>query len=74
MLLYRYSGSPKQKGTSLSSFRDADLVSDYAKEAMQWAVSEEIIKGSDDSHIMPLAGASRAEMAAILVRFYEGQQ
>lgn len=51
-------------------FSDAFDVSTYAADAMKWAVAEDIVNGSDGK-IFPQANATRAEAAAILVRFVE---
>ena len=37
-LLYRYAGSPKTSGRKLAEFRDNASISDYARQAMEWAV------------------------------------
>ena len=65
-ILYRNSDSPEGKG-DLSKFRDASKVSDWAEPAMKWAVGEGIING-DNGNLLPLDGATRAQIAAILYR------
>ena len=45
-ILYRQAGSPAVTETDLSSFLDASDVSSYAANAVRWAVSEGVIKGS----------------------------
>ena len=45
-MLYRYAGSPKANG-SLNSFSDAASVNSYAANAMQWAVANGIVNGSN---------------------------
>ena len=45
-ILYRQAGSPAVPETDLSSFLDASDVSSYAANAVRWAVSEGVIKGS----------------------------
>lgn len=54
--------------TSLASFKDADMVSAYAVEAMLWAVDRGVIKGSN-GNLNPRGTAIRAEIAAIFVRY-----
>ena len=44
-ILYRREGAPEVE-QDLSAFVDTDQVSSYARAAMQWAVSEGVIKGS----------------------------
>ena len=68
-MMYRYAGSPKANG-SLDSFSDAASVSSYAVNAMQWAVANGIVNGSNGK-LNPQNNATRAEVAAILMRFCE---
>ena len=68
-MLYRYAGSPKADG-KLDSFSDAASVSTYAVNAMQWAVTNGIVNGSNGK-LNPQNNATRAEVAAILMRFCE---
>ena len=68
-MLYRYVGSPKANG-SLDSFSDAASVSSYAVNAMQWAVANGIVNGSNGK-LNPQNNATRAQVAAILMRFCE---
>lgn len=68
-MLWRYAGEPA--GTaSLDGFNDASTVSSYAVTAMRWAVEKGIINGANGS-LNPRNNASRAEVAAILMRFCE---
>ena len=68
-MLYRYAGSPAANG-SLDNFSDAASVSSYAVNAMQWAVANGIVNGSNGK-LNPKNNATRAEVAAILMRFCE---
>ena len=68
-MLYRYAGSPKADG-KLDSFSDAASVSSYAENAMQWAVANGIVNGSNGK-LNPQDNATRAEVAAIFMRFCE---
>ncbi|MCI7209481.1 MAG: S-layer homology domain-containing protein [Butyricicoccus sp.] len=68
-MLYRYAGSPAASG-SLDNFSDASTVSSYAVNAMQWAVANGIVNGSNGK-LNPKNNATRAEVAAILMRFCE---
>lgn len=67
-MLYRYVGSPAVSG-SLDSFPDAANVSDYAADAMRWAVENGIIQGTDGGRLAPGSSARRSEVATILMRF-----
>ena len=68
-MMYRYAGSPKADG-KLDSFSDSASVSSYAADAMQWAVANGIVNGSNGK-LNPQDNATRAEVAAILMRFCE---
>ena len=68
-MMYRYAGSPKADG-KLDSFSDAASVSTYAASAMHWAVANGIVNGSNGK-LNPQNNATRAEVAAILMRFCE---
>ena len=68
-MLYRYAGSPAAS-SSLSDFYDSASVSSYAVNAMQWAVANGIVNGSNGK-LNPKNNATRAEVSAILMRFCE---
>ena len=68
-MMYRYAGSPKADG-KLDSFSDAASVSTYAADAMQWAVANGIVNGLNGK-LNPQNNATRAQVAAILMRFCE---
>ena len=67
-MLWRYAGEPASS-YSLSAFTDADSVSGYAATAMAWAVEHGIITGVTDTTIEPQGTATRAQCAAMLMRF-----
>ena len=66
-ILYRREGAPEVK-QDLSAFVDTDQVSSYAHAAMQWAVSEGVIKG-DGNRLNAKGDATRAEIATMLMRY-----
>lgn len=69
-MLWRSRGEP---GVDfLLTAHDADSISSWAYEAMRWAVSEGIIEGDENGFISPAATATRAQAAAIIMRFIEG--
>ena len=76
-IMMRYAGYKEIKigeSASLSSFADAEKVQNWAKEAMSWAVSVGIISGNKNGDVYTLApqsGATRAQVASILMRFIE---
>ena len=69
VMLYRYAKAQAPKDAVLSSFPDAESVSDWAEEAMAWAVQSGILTGNGAGELNPAGTASRAEVAAILMRF-----
>lgn len=73
-ILYRYAdykGADVSARGSLSAFRDADKVSSYAREVMQWAVGSGLMAGESDNMLAPQTGSSRAVAATLLMRFCE---
>lgn len=69
-MLWRYAGSPVIE-MGLGDYRDCDSVSSWAVRAMAWAVNAGIITGADGGTLAPQGVASRAQVAAILMRFVE---
>ena len=69
-MLWRYAGEPVSS-YSLGGFTDATSVSDYAATAMAWAVESGIITGMTDTTLAPQGTATRAQCAAMLMRFVE---
>ena len=67
VMLYRYAGEPNAGG-SLTGFSDSANVSSWARQAMAWAVSSGIVGGSNGS-LNPQSGATRAEVAQMLMNF-----
>lgn len=56
----------------LAGFADGGEVSNFAKEAMIWAVDSGIIHGMDAQTLAPGAGTTRAQAAVMLYRFFCG--
>ena len=67
-ILYRYVGEPKQVG-SLDKYSDASNVSDYAQNAMLWAVENGIVSGMGNNTLAPQGQATRAQVAQIMMNF-----
>ena len=65
-MLYRYAGSPAAEQEL--NYPDAGQVADYAADAMRWAVENGIITGTSDGTLDPYGPATRAQMAAIVMR------
>ena len=70
-MLYRYAGSPVAGGMAISEFTDSASVSGYATDAVTWALSEGILTGMGDGILAPQGTATRAQAAAMLMRFVE---
>ena len=74
-ILYRYAQYKGYDVTasdgSLSGYTDAGQVSAWAQTAMVWANAKGLITGTGAAVLNPLGNASRAEVAAILMRFVE---
>ena len=71
-MLYRYAGSPAvDAAMGMAGFADVDAVSDWANDAVRWAVQQGLLTGKDGARLDPQGTATRAEVAAILARFIE---
>ena len=68
-MLYRYAKAEGE--TDLSGYEDAASVSPYALPAMKWAVAEKLLTGKTALTLNPQEVATRAETAAILIRYQE---
>ena len=69
-ILYRYMGEPSVSGanSTLSKFNDSGRISSFAKKPVAWAVQNNIISGMADGRVAPTEGASRAQIASIIMR------
>ncbi len=61
-----------QGGMAIREFDDYDSLSEYAREAMAWAVNAGILKGSGN-RLMPAADCTRAQLVTLLYRLESGQ-
>ena len=71
-MLYNYAaykGCDLRAEGDLSQFPDGDSVQEWALPAMAWANGSELINGHDDGTLDPAGNTTRAEAAAILMRF-----
>ncbi len=69
-MLYRAAGSPEVTG-NLDAFTDKAEVSEYAENALIWAVDNGIMNGKGNGILDPANYATRAEMAAMIMRYNE---
>ena len=75
-ILYRYAklkGWDVSKTASLQDFADGADTSAWATRAMEWAYAEKLITGKDGNRLDPQGQATRAEVAAILMRLLESK-
>ncbi|MBE7026078.1 MAG: S-layer homology domain-containing protein [Ruminococcaceae bacterium] len=70
VILYRYAGAPSYVGAGMGIFTDVDKISDYAVDAISWAVEKGIIGGIGDNKLDPKGNATRAQVATMLQRFF----
>ncbi len=71
-ILYRYAayqGYDVSQRADLSGFGDASSISPYAQEALSWAHAQGLVLGFEDGSLRPQGTASRAQIAAVLMRF-----
>ena len=76
VILYRHSGAEAGNEDLLSSYPDGKQVAPYARQAMNWAVSQGLIRGVENGGVTtlsPAATATRAQMATIFLRYLEQQ-
>ena len=72
VILYRYAtyqGYDVSQRADLSGFVDAGTISTYAQEALSWASAQGLVLGFEDDSLRPQGNASRAQIAAVLMRF-----
>ena len=76
-ILYRYAKLKDADVTAkgdLESFPDHDQVKPYARDAFSWAVGAGIIQGDSNGSVATLSprnSATRAQVAAVLMRYLE---
>ena len=71
-IFYRYAqykGYDVTARADLSGYADADQISEYAVEAMQWAVGVKLVNGLTADTLVPKGQATRAQVATMLMRF-----
>lgn len=73
-MLYRYAkicGLDVEATGDMAKFSDSGAVSEYAAEAVKWAIGTGLLSGKGNNCLNPRDGATRAEVATILMRFCE---
>lgn len=71
-ILWRCEGSPKA-GQS-AGFADGNAIDSYAVDAVDWARANGIMNGRTDNIFAPQDGATRAEVATILINYTRREQ
>ena len=66
-MLYRLAGSPSVTGSLTAP--DASSVSSWAKDAMLWAMNLGLVEGDENGAVTPTATATRAQAAALIMRY-----
>ena len=73
LILYRYaqhkSYDVQVDGEPLEGFQDVEKISDWAVEAMAWAVNAKLLSGTGDHLLTPAGTATRAQVAQVLANF-----
>ena len=70
-MLYRFAGTPslaEGSSTVLDAYVDSSEVSQWAADAVAWAVEEGVLTGKPGERLDPSGAASRAEAAVMLAR------
>lgn len=73
-ILYRYAGTKginRSVTEDLSAFTDQTAISNYAVDAVTWAVGSGLINGVENGVLSPRGSATRAQAATILMRLCE---
>lgn len=71
-ILRRYAqhfGAQDGAADALDAFADAGSASDYALDALRWAVTVGLVNGTSATQLSPQGSATRAQIATILMRF-----
>lgn len=78
-LFYLYvqtSGGDVSATADISGFKDADVIASrtaWASDAIAWGVATDIIHGNPDGTYAPLNNSTRANLAVLLMLFFENQ-
>ena len=74
LIIYRFAkmqGYDVTHKADISHFADTDDISDWALDAISWVNKAELVNGTSETTLSPKATATRAQVAAILMRFCE---
>lgn len=70
--LYRYDKAQAPSENHLQAYADVAKISDYAKDAMNWAVGKQIMNGVSETELAPQSTATRGQTAVLLSRYFMG--
>ena len=75
-ILFGYAGGVSGMETAFTTtydatFTDSGEIADWAKAAMYWGYYKAIISGTSETTLSPRSSATRAQLAAILVRYLD---
>lgn len=66
-----FSGKNVSERDDLDDFVDAAEISDWAKDAVSWAVAADLMDGYSDTQLAPAGVVTRAEAAQMMANFFE---
>lgn len=69
-ILYRYAkyaGLDTNGSADLNGFSDSESIPSWATEAFAWAVSAEVISGTDNGALLPTTDATRGQVAKVIM-------
>ena len=69
VMLWRYAGTPS--ANSDLAFSDVGQISDFAQDAIRWAVENKILNGKGNNVLDPKGFATRAEVAQMLKNYLD---
>lgn len=71
--IYRWMGSPKANEGVLEQYSDAGSISPYARQAIAWALENDILTGDTASTISPTAQVTRYQAAKLITDLVQSQ-
>ncbi|MBE7019751.1 MAG: hypothetical protein E7413_07755 [Ruminococcaceae bacterium] len=74
LMLWRYAkmcGIDVSISSNLEKYTDTNEISDWARDAVQWANAVSLLNGTDATTLSPKNTATRAQVATILMRFLQ---
>lgn len=66
---YKGADAPTENKANLGAFIDAERISDWAHDGVQWAVDAGLLTGVGPEKLSPQTNASRAQVATMLMRY-----